>query len=550
MISSPFFSDNSILTFPLKGKRKMTTTRILPFTSIKTLGVIALFIWLTGLVFAETSPISSPEETDEFTSPLSVNPVKISLDEVIAFTLQNNLDIKTVDIDRLIASYEVGAAYGIFDPTFSFLYERSESEEKNISGYAGLFGSPPVMHETEKLFVVSISQLLPTGATLQISYNMLRYQTNDASAYLYNPFYRSEAVLTGKQPLLKNAGIFVTTANIRIAKVNRKIINDQFQKLVIDILSQALKTYWDLVFSIENYEVHKISLEQAKELLRSNKIKYETGVLPETDVLQAEAQVASRKDDLLVAGKTIRDVSDALKKIMNISQTSEQWQATLVPLDKLSYKEQVVDEEQALSEAFLYRSDYTALKKQKELAEIQLRVAKNQLLPELNVFGTYGFSGTDYDIDHSHDELETLDYNQWSAGVELAFPLLNLKARNEYKKAQKKLSQLETQIKNLEQTIRLEVRNAVRKVQTNQKRIVITQVGVEFEEAKLRDQIKRFEVGMATSQDVLDFQRDLAVAKARHLNAITEYIKSLIELKSVTGTLLRDLNIEIQPASD
>ncbi|MCD6385111.1 TolC family protein [Candidatus Sumerlaeota bacterium] len=529
----------------------MAIKKLIPLCLIMRLCIVALMMWISVFVFAGSiqPATSAGVSDDDFTSPLATHPLKISLDEVIAFTLQNNLDIKTVDIDRLIAEYDIGSAYGIFDPTISVSYERSESEEKNISGYAGLFGSPPVMHETEKLFVASISQLLPTGALLQLSYNMFRYQTNDVFAYIYNPYYRSEATLTGKQPLLKNAGIFVTTANIRIAKVNRKIINEQFQKLVIDILSQAIKTYWDLVFAIENYEVHKISLQQAEELLRSNRVKYETGVLPATDVLQAEAQVAARKDELLVAAKTIRDVSDALKKIMNISRTSEQWQATLVPLDKLSYQEEVVDEEHAYCEALLFRPDYSAIKKQKELAEIQRRLAKNQLLPELNVFGTYGFSGIDYDINHSHDELESLDYNHWSAGIELAFPLLNLKARNEYKKAKKKVSQLETQMRNLEQNIRLEVRNAVRKVQTNLKRIGITEIGVEFEKAKLQDELRRFEVGMATSQDVLDFQRDLAVARARHLSAITEYLKSLVELKSVTGTLLRDLNIVLQPAS-
>ena len=508
-----------------------------------------------------------PDETtitaDELTSPLQHNPRPISLEEVIQLTVQNNLNIKIVEYDQDIARYGIGAAYGIFDPTLYMSYERRESEEKNLSslnmgpitipGYGTIelgSSSPPVVHNTEKVFVASLSQLLPTGAVLSLSYNATRFQTNNQSVLAMNPYYSNRATLSAKQPLLRNAGSFVTKSGIYISQITQQITDDVHQGVVIDILAQSIKTYWDLVFAVYNYEVHKVSLQQAEELLRTNRIKYEAGVLPATDVLQAEAQVAARQDQIILAEKIIYDLSDALKKIMNISRTSNEWQLTLVPRDTLlTFEKQPVDEEKALVNAALFRPDYAALQKEREINDIQKRVAKNQVFPELNIYGAYGFSGTDNHYSSSIDELETLDYNNWQAGIEFIFPILNRKARNELKQAESLAEKTDTRLSDLEQTIRLDVRNAIRRVRTNLDRIPITRKRVEFETAKLNDEQRRYEVGVATIQDVLQFQTDLANARALYLRAITNYLQSLVELQQVTGTILRDLGIEIQPTA-
>ncbi len=502
--------------------------------------IIAAVLFNPHLAYAVTTA------DDELTSPLDTRANLLSIDDVISLTLQNNLGIKIVEIDKKIATHKVEAAKGIYDPTFRLSYERSEAEEKNI--YSSSMALLPTWHTTDKLFVAGVTQLLPSGAVVGLTYNMLRHQTNDPFTYSINPYYRSQAALSIKLPLLKNSGSNITNAGIRIAKINRKIVDAKYRQTVIHTLYQALTAYWELVFAMENYTVQNISLQQAEDLLRINKLKYQAGVLPATDILQTEAQVASRKDQVLLAIKTIRDISDALKRIMNLARTGYEWDIMFVPVDKLSFEQRSVAEDDAYAEALSFRPDYQQIKDQKKIAEIQLAVAENQKLPELNVFGKYGFSSVERDINRTHDELETLDYNQWSAGAEFIFPLLNRKARHEYKQADLTAQQLDILMRDLEQTIRLEVRNAVRKLNTNWERIGITQKSVEFEQAKLEDELKRYEVGIATSHDVLEFQRDLANARARYLRAVTDYLESWLELKTVTGALLNELNVKLEPS--
>ncbi len=512
---------------------------------------LLIFIGVTLSSIAQNTPTATmPATDDEFTSPLLRNPYEITLDNVIAATLQNNLNLKIVEFDKEIADEGLKAEYGIFDPTLFMSYERSESERKNLSGFnlstitgGSAYETPEVTHETQKKFVTSLAQLLPTGAVLEIMYNISRYQTNNDSSLSINPYYQSGAGVKLRQPLLKDGGIFITKSGIMIARVNKQISRDAFRNSVIDILSRAIRVYWDLVYAIENYNVQKISLTQAQDLLRINKVKYEAGVLPATHVLQAEAQVASRKDQLLLAEKTIFDVSDALKNIMNISRNTEQWQYTLIPGNELDYEKQTIDEQKAYVDALMFRPDYNELKKQKEILEIQKRVAKNQKLPELDLYGSYGFTGTEHDISSSTDELETLDYNNWAVGIELSYPILNIRARHEFNKATLQVEQTQTALENLEQNIRLQVRNAVRQVRTNLNRIPITKTRVDFEQAKLRDELKRYEVGVATIQDVLQFQTDLATARALHYRAIADYLQSLVTLYEATGTLLREYGI-------
>ena len=505
--------------------------------------VIVFLMACTSVTAQESSLSIIPATADDFTSPLQVSPRPISLDEVITFALQNNLGIEIVNYDRRIAGHEVGAESGIFDPHLYLAYQRSESEEKSLTAI------DTINHDTQKFFVGSLQQLLPTGAVVNLSYNMLRHYSENNTAWLYNPYYSNKATLTAKQPLLKNAGSFVTRAGIRIAIIGEKIAEDNYRNTILNVLTSTIKAYWDLVFVIQNYEVEKIALKQAEDLLRTNKAKYDAGVIAATDVLQAEAEVAARKDQLLQAERQIFFVSDNLKKLLNIPQSGSTWEITLVPQDPLKYQQVFLEEEESYLKAVDNRPDYAALQKQKDISDINQRVAKNRTYPEVNIFGSYGFSGTDDSFSSSHSELGTLDYNNWSAGVEFAFPLLNRTARHRYKQSQLRVQQTQTALRDLEQSIRLQVRDAIRNADTNLKRIFIARTRIEFEQAKLRDEFKRYEVGVTTVQDILRFQTDLANARAQYLLAVTEYLKSLVELQRVTGTLLDDLNIMIEPKS-
>jgi outer membrane protein len=481
---------------------------------------------------------------DDATSPLAVPASqirKVSIQEIVRLTLERNLDVKISEYDKAIAREEITAQKGIFD----LLFKASLMEQKTETPLAGAApGSPTVDVLKVKVFETSLKQLFPTGGYIELLYNDTWTRSN-ASLLFFNPYYTTYATLSFVQPLLKNFGPYVTTSQIRIARNNKKVSIYAFRQQLIAQLAQVISTYWELVFAISNYDVQKIALTQAEDLERINKIKYQTGVLPRTDVLLAEAQVAARKDALITAAKTIRDVQDHLKHLLNIARTSEEWQVQLVPEDKPTYHAVHCVEAECFDKAFKNRPDYQQTRVSLENLEINRRVAQNQKLPELNLFGNYGFSGLDRHYEEAKDELGTFDFNQWQAGVEFIYPLQNRTARARYTQSVLRFDQMQEQLKNLENAIMLDVRNVVRSLDTNLQRIEITQVGVEYEQAKLADEEKRYAVGLATSHDVLEYQSDLATAKVNHLRAVIDYNKSLTELVRATATLLDQYGITV-----
>ena len=210
------------------------------------------------------------------------------------------------------------------------------------------------------------------------------------------------------------------------------------------------------------------------------------------------------------------------------------------------YEEVELNELAVIEEALQKRPDYLALLVERDTSLLTRKVAANQRLPQLDFFADYGFSGLDDSHSDTNDVLRTLDYNNWQAGVQFSYPLFNRDARYTYRQAQKQVVLVEKTLENMQQFIAIQLRNIIRDINTSLKRIHVTADAVSYEEAKLRDQQKRFDVGMATSFEVLEFQEDLSETRVRNIQAIVSYNKSLIELSYDRGTLIEERNIEIE----
>ena len=483
----------------------------------------------------------------------------LSLEDAIVLTLENNLDIKISNYDSKISTYEVEAQKGIYDTSFrAKLLEQQEDEqtstdrekvEKMLPSSSSSFSYVQQSHT--RVAETAISQLLPSGAWIDLTLNQTRVNFLDSrDSTSYDPFYTQTAGLSVTQPLLKGFGKTVTNAGINISRINKNITTLQLKKKVMDQITEVLKTYWDLVFSIENLEVQKISLKQAEDLLRINTIKYESGALPSTDVLQAKAQVAAREEQVLIAKSLITTYQDRLKQLMNIPEGSEKWLVSLTPKDSPIKKPVEVNEAKCLKEAMALHPDIISAKKAIEIAEINLKTAKNMKQPELNIFGSYGYSGKGNEREDAFDNLTTYDYVDWQLGLEFKYPFLNRQARYKYYQSEIWVKKAETQLKNVKNLIALAVRDAIRSVNTNLQRTDITKTGIQFEEAKLAAEQNRFDVGKSTSFNILTFQQDLALAKVHHLSAVIDYNKALVDLEQAKGTILDTLKIKIEESPE
>ena len=174
-----------------------------------------------------------------------------------------------------------------------------------------------------------------------------------------------------------------------------------FRDRVLSVLATVEQTYWEVVFANENLKVAEAALKAAQELLASNRAKAKAGIMSIVDVLQAEAAVASRVEQVLVADKTIRDQEDQLRRLLNPAEEDLRQDLRLTPLDKPVVTLEPISLQEAIDIAIEQRPEIVQAKKNMETSDLNTKFAKNQILPTLSFQGTMGMAGLGKDYSDS-----------------------------------------------------------------------------------------------------------------------------------------------------
>ena len=488
----------------------------------------------------------------------------ISLADAAVRALQHNLDISISRQTKESRLADIIVEQARFDPTLSVngQFNRSMTPlNRPVFGF-----SRPTLNEiqtfdqrTQSVTFDATTNLL-TGGNVDLNYSPTR--TNVAGAqgcfgqptgtpgciggsFLLNPSWTGGLALTLTQPLLRNAGIDITKTFIRVAQNNATVEEHVFRDRVLTVLATVEQTYWEVVFANENLKVAEAALKAAQELLASNRAKAKAGIMSIVDVLQAEAAVASRVEQVLVADKTIRDQEDQLRRLLNPAEEDLRQDLRLTPLDQPVVTLEAISLQEAIDTAIEQRPEIVQAKKNMETSDLNTKFAKNQVLPTLSFQGTMGMAGLGSTYSNSLNSNFSGDFYNYGAGLVLSYPLGNRSAWSTYNKRQLEEKNAEASLVSVRQQIIVGVREAVRRVQTDFKRIETTRSARIMAEKQLQAEQERLKVGLSTTRFVLDFQRDLATAQGNELRATVDYNKSLSNLTRHKATTLDRYNLQL-----
>ncbi len=524
--------------------------------SFRTLNRAALAA--SGLFFISATPFSFAQDSGSEENSVEIRPVEaadidglageaipLTLREVVLATLANNLDVQIVARDRDVAGEEVLANYGIYDPTFTASVARERTDRQTTTFFGNQENGRVVTYTTGTNVESGITQRTPLGTILSISASHNR--TDDhlpMSTFgggVVDPAYTARAGVSATQPLLKNAGLLVNNAEIRISKKQLEQANRDFEEQVQDRIADVATAYWNLDFAIRNLDVQRQALASAQELERVNRARVDVGTLPRLSLLQAQAQVAERESLEAEAESQVVDAQDRLLQLMNWN-TEERptgWDRAIRPVDLPTYIPDIIlDDARFVGTAMENRPDYKRELLGLDIADINRRVSRWQQLPELNAFGGIFANGLEDDPNTAWDTTGDRQYTDWNFGLEFRYPLFNRAARGEARQAVDRLEQQELRLDNLELRIVREVRSATRDIRTATKQIEATNRQVIADIEKLESERKRQQVGERTTFDVLDFQDDLAESRANQARALADFQIALIELGRSIGVLL------------
>ncbi|MDP1946921.1 MAG: TolC family protein [Nitrospirota bacterium] len=475
----------------------------------------------------------------------------ISLADAALQALKHNLDINISRQTKESRQTDITVEQAKFDPTLSVngQYNRTVNPLNRpvFGGTGGALNDITTFDQRNQSVTLDATTNLLTGGNVDLNYSPSRTIVNQnvATGFLFNPAYTGGLALTLTQPLLRNAGLDVTKTFIRVAQNNAIVEEHIFRDRVLTVLATVEQTYWEVVFANENLKVAEAALKAAQELLASNRAKAKAGIMSIVDVLQAEAAVASRVEQVLVADKTIRDQEDQLRRLLNPAEEDLRQDLRLTPLDQPTVTLEPISLQEAIDKAIEQRPEIVQAKKNMETSDLNTKFAKNQILPTLSFQGTMGMAGLGKDYGDSVNKNLSGDYYNYGAGLVLSYPLGNRSAWSTYSKRQLEAKNAEASLVSVRQQIIVGVREAVRRVQTDFKRIETTRSARIMAEKQLQAEQERLKVGLSTTRFVLDFQRDLATAQGNELRATVDYNKSLSNLARHKATTLERYNFQL-----
>lgn len=508
----------------------------------------------------EANPSTRPSSRDATHEFIGDEPtVKLSLQEIIQRAVAHNSDVAVAGYDPAIEETRVIENEARFDPTF--FSNLTFTDEEVLSPSSSFVSIDPFNPSGFQSFAFEngIRQNTFSGGTAELSYRAQRIfrderpldQNGKFADVGPNPYYLNELLLKVTQPLLRDFGAEINRARISIAKNNQRISVLDFRKTLEEQIFTTEQRYWQLVQAVREVGIQEDLLAETirtADILAARQIAGADVTRVQTS--QAESAVASREAVLVGARARVKDLSDELKRLMGDPSYPAASAVVILPANAPLIDPIRFDPAEQFDIAFKNRFELGQQQIRIDSSAIALDVAKNNLLPQLNLVGQVSFQGVGTDLGEAFDSDFEFREPSYSAGLQFEIPFGNRLARAVLKRAQLQRNQALAQYQGLIKQIDQEVSTSLREVDTTYETIVKRARAVFLAGDSLRAIQQQREADAPLTPEFvqleLDRQQELANARAEEAQAITQYNIAIAQLERAKGSLLRYNNIVMQ----
>lgn len=549
---------------------------------------VHISILVLSVVLSTSVPVlASQETTPQYQTPESYEQrvkklggfLELSLRDAVRLALTNNLAIEIENYNEELNRERIFGTKGFYDPTLTFQLNWNSFEQPNTRS---LDAGANILTTIFKrwTFNTSYQQNLVGGTRFEAFFDNDRSTNNDFFATI-NPRYGSDFGFRFTQPLWKGFRQTQTERQIKLYNLDTEINDSQFKQRVSEIIQQVENQYWELVFSIENFEARRRSLDLAIVQYDDNRKRVDIGVMAPIEITSSRAEVATREQELISSEVQIINAQNAFKRLLSSNPRDSLWNVSLIPTDQPQIRDVTISLDDAIQTALLKRPELEQIRYEVEKLGVDRKFYKKEGKPSIDLvlgltsIGTAGetfancsggrndpaiceninitpgqsikvpdplnpFSGN---FGESFGQTFGFDYLNYQVGLSVEIPLRN--RSNEAQLAQIAINerQLQSQIRDSQQMIMVDVRNAYEGISTQKKALEAAQVARELSEEQLAGESKRFEAGLSTNFNVLRYQRDLADAQLRELRAMVDYQIALTALQKAMFTIIDESDI-------
>ena len=507
----------------------------------------------------------------------------LSLREALAMALENNKDIEVARENVRIAEFDLRGAQGVYDPRFTTqaFYERVESPISSFLA-GGQNGSTITTDYTSNARLEG--QTPKFGGTYRLDFSSVKLNTNNQFTAL-NPQFPTSLAFSYTQPLWRGLRIDQSRRQIEIARKNLSLTDAQFRQHAMDTITNVQRAYWDLVFALRNLQVQRDTVAVARTQLEHNKRLVNEGQLAPIDVVAVEAQISTYEQRVFSALEDVSRSENNLKNMIAKDQKAEIWSESIVPTESVELASPEISLPDALKTAMENRPELQQFNVLKDINQIDQRYFKDQTKPSVDLVGTYGVTGLAGSVSSNIvnpltqssvllrqrvdelsaiaglDPLPVIPPNQFSqdllggygqslqnllanrygtvrVGVQIGLPLRNRTAEANLGRALVEGERIGTQREQLQQTIQVDVRNALQSLRSAEARLRAAVATREANEKQFASEQRKLDAGQSTTFLVLERQTNLAEARGLELKAQTDLNKAIADLQRATGNAL------------
>jgi outer membrane protein TolC len=500
------------------------------------------------LITATTASAQAGPAPQAMLPPGAGRTIELKLDDAVRRAVEHNPDLTVVRLSVDADATRVTATRSAFQPVFTSLFGRSA-----VAAAPSSFSDVTEPVNTNEWFSSTglRQRLFGGGGTWSVAWDASRTSTNNPFVS-FDPTIQSGLLLAFSQPLFKDRKIDTARHQYEIARRNQGNSDLRFREAVVQTVAAVKQAYWTLKASRANVTVNQRSLELAEDLVRQNRARVGVGQAPPLDLVQAEAEVAQRRESLIRADAAARDAEDRLRRLIMDPNDTSFWRTRLEPVDEPAGAAAPPDVDAAIAAALEDRYDLARARQDRETADTNAAFFANQKLPDVRLEASYrggGIGGTellrsgtfpglvtsgvDRGFGNVLGQLFTHDFPTWSVGVTVSYPIGRSADEANLARAEIERRQATHRIASLQLQIAETIRQSGRQVQSTAERVEAARAGEGLAEQRYGVEQRRFEAGLSTTFLVTQAQRDLLQAQVNLLQATLDHQSAIVTFEAV-----------------
>ncbi len=470
--------------------------------------------------------------------------VQLSLQKVVYESVSRNSSAMNDYLQAKISKEQVLAEGGIFDTVFQSTVQSKRTHSQNGAEDAVNRRSNEYYDNTDSL-EVGMSGLLPFGTMWDMKFNQNKRSSSSIDQYTsYSHEYDNGLKLNLTQPVLKGFGTTATMAKINQAELQSDVDSNKFEQKLMELVGVAVQVYWKLYGAQHILESWEKSITTAEEAIKDLELRAQAGKVAQTEYLESVSAVNIRRAELYNARSKVDEAQNQLLTLLNISAVDTKNIQLIATDDPYAVREKLLDAESYIKASLNNWPEYRNAIKKLEKENVSREYSENQVLPQLDILGSFGATSLDRNYDRSFRNVTDGGYLNWSAGLKFVFPLDNSLATSNLKIAKIRVNQAELELGAFVKSYGNSIHSKLSEVTNYQSQLQDFVSGLRIKTDLLEIERQKLKAGRTSLKTMIEKQDDYILYQRRVLNGIINYKLAEASLDIAAGKILSKYGVD------